>query len=245
MGRNRGGGARSRSPTAAQRLGSSLAGNVSVSLSSNGQPVATLSHPSGGSCQVLLGAARALSWKTQDGIERLAAVSVDGNAAGADAASGWLGGFGPSGTPFVAWDIETLAGGVARDDVVSVSVVSEVAAAGGAKLVARTTFSLLPSQLSVDLEISNDLEASDDDQTAVPVACGLRGHLCNPDSGDELSPPPSVEAGAAAGPALDSALGMAIRLHGFETAVTAEPATGLRERLGRWCTAFETSTSGR
>lgn len=48
-----------------------LAGNINVALGRGELPTATLSHPSGSSCEVVLAGAHVTSWKTSDGVERL------------------------------------------------------------------------------------------------------------------------------------------------------------------------------
>jgi len=48
-----------------------LAGNINVALGKGDLPVATMSHPSGASCEVVLAGAHVTSWKTTDGVERL------------------------------------------------------------------------------------------------------------------------------------------------------------------------------
>lgn len=48
-----------------------MAGNVNVALGKGGLPTATLTHPSGASCEVVLTGAHVSSWKTSDGLERL------------------------------------------------------------------------------------------------------------------------------------------------------------------------------
>ena len=46
-------------------------GNINVALGRGDLPTATLTHPSGASCEVVLTGAHVSSWKTSDGIERL------------------------------------------------------------------------------------------------------------------------------------------------------------------------------
>ena len=58
--------------------GAPLAGNINVALGKGELPTATLSHPSGASCEVVLTGAHVTSWKTRDGIERLFVSSASG-----------------------------------------------------------------------------------------------------------------------------------------------------------------------
>lgn len=238
--------ARSRSPPAPAPRGGAgdlLAGNVAVSLSPLGCPLATLTHPRGGSCQVLLNEARVVSWKTADGVERLAA--SEGAAAGAGGGSGALGGLGPVGVPCASWDIEALAG-AQREDSLSISVFGE-SSEGGVAMAARTTFSLSPGQLSVELEVANATEPLEEFADApegaaaaqLDVACALRGHCSG--QAAEASPPPESAGGAAE---VLRSMGLILHVEGFPGAVPIEPPLGLREHTQCWCSAFEAATQG-
>jgi glucose-6-phosphate 1-epimerase len=58
--------------------GPPLAGNINVALGKGELPTATLSHPSGASCEVVLTGAHVTSWRTVDGVERLFVSSASG-----------------------------------------------------------------------------------------------------------------------------------------------------------------------
>jgi glucose-6-phosphate 1-epimerase len=60
-----------------------LAGNINVALGKGDLPTATMSHPSGASCEVVLTGAHVTSWKTRDGVERLFVSSASGFGGGA------------------------------------------------------------------------------------------------------------------------------------------------------------------
>ena len=60
-----------------------LAGNINVALGRGELPTATMSHPSGASCEIVLTGAHVTSWKTADGVERLFMSSASQFGAGA------------------------------------------------------------------------------------------------------------------------------------------------------------------
>lgn len=138
-----------------------LAGNISISLSAGGFPCATLTHPRGGSCQIVIPGACIPSWRTADGVER---ISPSG---GKDTPAG---GITPCGLgallPADAWAIETMNGGDGNSPVV-VSLFAEsrpsgvldqapeVAIPGMAPLAARMTAALGANQLSVRIEVAH------------------------------------------------------------------------------------------
>lgn len=229
-------------------MGTLLAGDVAVSLTAGGQPVATLMHPLGGSCQVLLGEARAISWRTPDGTERLAATE----------GCGGLGPAGLRGERPVEWSIEVMKGALeGGDDHVSVSVFAEWCDEGEAAAAARATFSLWPRRLALDLEIANGEEEQQDEEDAADglpaeaasagmdsgneaavagaaaapliVACAIRGHCQGPPGSGE-----SVQEAMAG-------VGLVAHLQDFGALATIDAPAGLAEDLCRSCVSFETA----
>lgn len=172
-----------------------LAGNVSVSLTPGGLPLATLTHPLGGSCQLLIPGASVSVWRSPDGVERLAPSDDTSGACSPCGLAAWV--------PPEAWAIERLDGGQGPDDSVRVSVFAEAPGAGGVPAFVRVTVTLLPHSLSVGIEVANELEAGD---ASLPVDCTLRLRCAA-----AAAAPVAV---ASAEEALDL-LGMGLRLQGF------------------------------
>eukprot|EP00931_Biecheleriopsis_adriatica_P079360 TRINITY_DN52762_c0_g1_i1.p1 TRINITY_DN52762_c0_g1~~TRINITY_DN52762_c0_g1_i1.p1 ORF type:complete len:267 (+),score=47.60 TRINITY_DN52762_c0_g1_i1:56-802(+) len=121
-----------------------LAGNVAVSLGQDGSPVATLMHPSGSTCQILLPGARVTSWRDRGGEERLIA--------------GPAGGLMPCGLESVvspsAWSIESLVG-CAEGDSATFMAFAETRDASGVPVHARVAVTLSADRLNVALEVSH------------------------------------------------------------------------------------------
>lgn len=179
-----------------RRAEEQLVGDVAVSLCPvSGGPLATLTHPEGGSCQVLVNGATVTSWRpARDcGAERLLP---------AEASPETLPGQRPGQLqllnldliPASAWTIETLVGYKASGGALVVSLFAEVPAGGNtaeagegtsagaaaAPLAARAKFSLWPNRLLIELEVAN--AADDEDAMACPEVnlgcCGFQGHCC-------------------------------------------------------------------
>lgn len=126
-----------------------------------GQAQATLSHPAGGTCRVLVAGGRVVSWRAQGAGQRLDSSDVS------------LGGLVPRGLasiPPEAWEIETLRGEALGGDPISFSVFAD---ATDSRPAARVTVSLTPDSLKMSLEISN--MSDDEGAEPIPVDCGLRG----------------------------------------------------------------------
>jgi len=223
--------ARSRSPQREGRSagGPSLLGNISVGLSSVGQPVATLTHPSGDSCQVCVFGARILSWKFA-GMERLALPP------GGEGESGGEGGLRPCGLQEAcglgaeAWTLERMQGDAGAEDEVVVSLFAEVganAAGGGVSvpIAARQTVSLSQDRLRVELEVANAVDEEgplkDDPASRVRFgALGFRTAWC--------APPSNLGAvGAASVEAALREFGLDLQLEGFTATSFVEAGVGV------------------
>eukprot|EP00929_Paragymnodinium_shiwhaense_P101817 TRINITY_DN65003_c0_g1_i1.p1 TRINITY_DN65003_c0_g1~~TRINITY_DN65003_c0_g1_i1.p1 ORF type:complete len:256 (-),score=54.47 TRINITY_DN65003_c0_g1_i1:57-824(-) len=223
---------RSRSPgPRGPRVYTPMEGNINISISPAGQPMATLTHPSGASCKVLIGQACVLSWRTAEGCEHIAACE--------DADCAVLGGLSPIGVPKPTWDIENLQGVGLGGEAVTLSVFSEGVVEGDVSAAARVTFSLLPKQLSVDLEVANTTEVPEGQEATkqLSLACGLRGHCLLREGA------PQAEAPANAEDALRP-LNLKPRLLGFTAASLIGCPAGLQEKTGGGCVSLEAATQG-
>lgn len=223
-----------------------LAGNISITLSPEGLPMAALTHPKGGSCEVLIGGASIVSWRTPDGVERLAR----------DRGGIMLSNLGAScGLEDASWNIEQMDGGK-PDGGVQVSVFAETgaaqpaefvglspeavlagdlsgaapappAAADGPQVAARITVNLTPSRLSVSLEVANQADEPPEvvgSEAAAPISadCTLRAHCCKREvissEGNENA------AGSACELALRD-LGLKLSVDGFESTTLRDDPT--------------------
>jgi len=228
-----------------------LAGNISISLSPEGLPCATLTHPRGGSCQVVIAGACVTSWRTADGAERLSPM-VRKDVSGGDCAGGISACGLQSLLPAEAWAIETMNGGDGDAPVV-VSLFAESHPKGvldetlavvmpdsTAPLAARMTLALGANQLSVRIEVAHAGEEALGDMADVSagklgVDCSLRAHCSGQQAGGgELAPATSEDAAMedaveeeeggmcnVALPDLERA-GLRLRLEGFTKAAAAE-----------------------
>mmetsp|Transcript_45817 Transcript_45817/g.85515 ORF Transcript_45817/g.85515 Transcript_45817/m.85515 type:complete len:244 (-) Transcript_45817:18-749(-) len=121
-----------------------LAGNVAVSLGPDGAPMATLTHPSGQSCQVSLPGVRVTTWKGSDGAERLA--------------PGPAGGLLPCGLDGIVaptdWTIESLVG-TGDGDSLAFSAFAEARSPDGVPVRARAEVRLWAGRLALSLEVAH------------------------------------------------------------------------------------------
>ncbi|CAE7911383.1 hypothetical protein AK812_SmicGene30019 [Symbiodinium microadriaticum] len=122
-----------------------LAGNVAVSLGPDGAPMATLTHPAGGSCQVSLPGVRVTTWKGADGVERLAG-GPDGGLL-----SHGLEGIIAS----TDWTIESLVGGGGDGDSLAFSAFAEARSADGVPVRSRAEVRLWAGRLALSLEVAH------------------------------------------------------------------------------------------
>eukprot|EP00405_Crypthecodinium_cohnii_P038674 CAMPEP_0206546630 /NCGR_PEP_ID=MMETSP0325_2-20121206/12824_1 /ASSEMBLY_ACC=CAM_ASM_000347 /TAXON_ID=2866 /ORGANISM="Crypthecodinium cohnii, Strain Seligo" /LENGTH=269 /DNA_ID=CAMNT_0054045799 /DNA_START=56 /DNA_END=865 /DNA_ORIENTATION=+ len=151
-----------------RRAEEQLMGNVAVGICPHtGGPIVTMTHPEGGSCQVLVAGACVTSWRPalDNGAERLLPAE-----ASADLRPGQKPGLLevcnlPS-VPASEWKPEQLGSIQKKGGPLSVSLFAEVAGSDGkegppvAPLMARSRISLWPNRLLVELEVGN---AGDDE----------------------------------------------------------------------------------